>query len=213
VAQSYRDVSFWFDTLPEPIEPRAPLEGDAELDVAIVGAGYSGLWTAYYLKRLRPALRIGIVEARQTSAPVTSAARLLEAAGHSIERLSPSEFEPHLLGTQPFFEQAICASLASLAAELDPLPAREDFDGMAALVAELDLVISVDTSIAHLAGALAKPAWLLLPFAPDWRWRLGRDDSAWYPTLRLFRQQAARDWPPVVERIGAALRAWAPSQR
>ena len=81
----------------------------------------------------------------------------------------------------------------------------------AALVAELDLVISVDTSIAHLAGALAKPTWVLLCFAADWRWRLGRDDSAWYPTMRLFRQQAARDWPPVVERVAAALRAWASS--
>jgi len=60
---SYRDVSFWFDTLPEPIQPREPLDGDLELDVAIVGAGYSGLWTAYYLARLRPELRIGIVEA------------------------------------------------------------------------------------------------------------------------------------------------------
>src|SRR5262249_60921469 len=58
----YREVSLWCDTLPEPIQPRPPLESDAELDVAIVGAGYSGLWTAYYLARLRPELRIGIVE-------------------------------------------------------------------------------------------------------------------------------------------------------
>ena len=63
MAQSYRDVSFWFDTLPEPVQPRPPLDRDADLDVAIVGAGYSGLWTAYYLKRLRPELRIAILEA------------------------------------------------------------------------------------------------------------------------------------------------------
>jgi Tfp pilus assembly protein PilF len=94
-----------------------------------------------------------------------------------------------------------------------PLAAEATLVDTAALVAELDLVISVDTSIAHLAGALAKPTWLLLPFAPDWRWRLRRDDSAWYPTMRLFRQPASRDWPPVVEQVGAALRAWAPSQR
>jgi len=62
-APSYRDVSFWFDSLPETLEPRAPLERDLELDVAIVGAGFSGLWTAYYLARLRPELRIGILEA------------------------------------------------------------------------------------------------------------------------------------------------------
>src|SRR5262249_61407788 len=58
----YREVSLWCDTLPEPIQPRPPLEGDLALDVAIIGAGYSGLWTAYYLARLRPELRIGIVE-------------------------------------------------------------------------------------------------------------------------------------------------------
>ncbi|HXZ85529.1 MAG TPA: FAD-dependent oxidoreductase, partial [Myxococcota bacterium] len=63
MTDSYRDVSFWFDTLPEAIRPRAPLDGDLELDVAIVGAGFSGLWTAYYLARLRSELRIGIVEA------------------------------------------------------------------------------------------------------------------------------------------------------
>jgi len=77
----------------------------------------------------------------------------------------------------------------------------------AAMIAELDLVISVDTGIAHLAGALARPTWLLLPFAPDWRWQLGRDDSPWYPTLRLFRQARPGDWPGVVARVAAALQA------
>jgi ADP-heptose:LPS heptosyltransferase len=79
----------------------------------------------------------------------------------------------------------------------------------AALAAELDLVVSVDTSIAHLAGALARPVWILLPFAPDWRWQLGRDDSPWYPTARLFRQARARDWGSVVTRIAAELQMWA----
>jgi glycine/D-amino acid oxidase-like deaminating enzyme len=59
----YRHVSFWLDSLPEPVLPRAPLDGDADADVAIVGAGFSGLWTAYYLKRLRPALRVAVLEA------------------------------------------------------------------------------------------------------------------------------------------------------
>ena len=75
----------------------------------------------------------------------------------------------------------------------------------AALVANLDLVISVDTSVAHLAGALAKPLWILLPFMPDWRWLLDRDDSPWYPTARLFRQDETRGWDSVMARVRAAL--------
>jgi tetratricopeptide (TPR) repeat protein len=75
----------------------------------------------------------------------------------------------------------------------------------AALIANLDLVISVDTSVAHLAGALAKPLWLLLPFTPDWRWQLDRDDSPWYPTARLFRQDETRGWDGVLARVQAAL--------
>ena len=77
----------------------------------------------------------------------------------------------------------------------------------AALIANLDLVISVDTSVAHLAGALAKPLWLLLPFTPDWRWLLDRDDSPWYPTARLFRQDATREWDSVMARVRTALDA------
>ena len=83
----------------------------------------------------------------------------------------------------------------------------------AALIAELDLVITVDTSIAHLAGALGRQAWVMLRFAPDWRWLLDRDDSPWYPTLRLFRQTRPRDWPSVVSRIGGALQALQAARR
>ena len=71
----------------------------------------------------------------------------------------------------------------------------------AALVAGLDLVITVDTMIAHLAGALARPVWTMLCFASDWRWMLERDDSPWYPTMRLFRQSARGDWAGVVQRV------------
>jgi len=87
-----------------------------------------------------------------------------------------------------------------------PLPRGTALVDTAALIAELDLVISVDTGIAHLAGALARPTWLLLPFAPDWRWQLDREDSPWYPSLRLFRQTRAGDWAAVVERVANALR-------
>jgi hypothetical protein len=80
-----------------------------------------------------------------------------------------------------------------------------DFADTAALLENLDLVIAVDTSVAHLAGAMGKPLWLLLPFNPDWRWLLNRDDSPWYPTARLFRQPAIGDWPGVMEGVRKAL--------
>ena len=81
-----------------------------------------------------------------------------------------------------------------------------DFADTAALISALDLVISVDTSVAHLAGALGKPTWVMVPFAPDFRWLLNREDSPWYPEMRLFRQSRAGDWDGVVARIREALR-------
>ena len=88
---------------------------------------------------------------------------------------------------------------------LQRLPARNDFDGLAALASDLDLVITVDTSIAHLAGALARPTWILLIAAADWRWHPARADSPWYPTARLFRQPRAGDWDAVIRDVVAAL--------
>ena len=87
-----------------------------------------------------------------------------------------------------------------------------DFNDTAALLCCLDLVITVDTSVAHLAGALGRPAWLLLPFSPDYRWLLGRDDSPWYPTLRLFRQTETREYGSVLDRVRAELVALAQSR-
>lgn len=89
--------------------------------------------------------------------------------------------------------------------DLDPY--LEDFADTAAAVQALDLVISIDTSVAHLAGALAKPVWTLIPFASEWRWMLNRDDSPWYPTMRLFRQPAPGDWASVIARVAAQLTA------
>ena len=75
----------------------------------------------------------------------------------------------------------------------------------AAVLKNLDLVISVDTAIAHLAGALGIPVWVALPFAPDWRWLMGREDSPWYPTMRLFRQTRPGQWEDVFHHIAEAL--------
>jgi tetratricopeptide (TPR) repeat protein len=82
-----------------------------------------------------------------------------------------------------------------------------DFADTAAAIANLDLVISVDTAVAHLAGAMGKPVWTLLPHVPDWRWLLEREDSPWYPTMQLFRQETPGDWPGVVSAVAKALRA------
>jgi tetratricopeptide (TPR) repeat protein len=95
----------------------------------------------------------------------------------------------------------------------DLAPTLADFADTAAVVANLDLVISVDTAVAHLAGALARPVWLLLPRVPEWRWLLDREDSPWYPTMRLFRQHEAGDWQGLVDRATRVLRAWCSERR
>jgi cytochrome c-type biogenesis protein CcmH/NrfG len=94
-------------------------------------------------------------------------------------------------------------------AELPDLSARlPDYAETAALIANLDLVVTVDTSVAHLAGALGVPCWVMLPFAPDWRWRLGREDTDWYSSLRLFRQPTPGAWRDVVAQVVAELGVW-----
>ena len=98
--------------------------------------------------------------------------------------------------------------------ELDAFPPGALYDAgpglghwvdTAALITALDMVVSVDTAVAHLAGALGRPVWLMTPFAPDWRWLRHREDSPWYPTLRLFRQPAPAEWAPVLEAVRTAL--------
>jgi tetratricopeptide (TPR) repeat protein len=87
----------------------------------------------------------------------------------------------------------------------------ENFSDTAAVIALCDLVISVDTAVAHLAGAMGRPLWMLLPFAPDWRWTLDGETSPWYPTARLFRQTSLGDWDGVIERLGDELKRFAQS--
>ena len=88
---------------------------------------------------------------------------------------------------------------------VDLAPWLDDFAAAAAALARLDLVIAVDTAIAHLAGALARPVWTLLASTPDWRWLVGREDTPWYPTMRLFRQPSPGDWGAVIDRVAAEL--------
>jgi len=104
------------------------------------------------------------------------------------------------------------ASRAAVSSAVPDLPLRDlsddihDFADTAALIQNLDLVVCVDTAVAHLAGALGKRVWLMIPFVPDWRWLLDRSDSPWYPTMRIFRQSRLRDWAGVVAEVAAALR-------
>ena len=94
---------------------------------------------------------------------------------------------------------------SSWAGQIKVLTPLKDFSVTAAIMAELDLVISVDTAVAHLAGALARPVWMLIPRGNDWRWLADRNDSPWYPTMRLFRQHHPRDWAPTIAAMAAAL--------
>jgi ADP-heptose:LPS heptosyltransferase len=81
-----------------------------------------------------------------------------------------------------------------------------DWADTAALIANLDLIVSVDTGVVHLAGALGKPVWILSRFEGCWRWLENRDDSPWYPSARLFRQKETGDWDEVLDRVSAALK-------
>ncbi len=108
-------------------------------------------------------------------------------------------------GVRFFSLQAGAAAREASAPVTDLSPELTDFAQTAGAIANLDLVISVDTAVAHLAGAMGKRVFILLSFVPDWRWLLEREDSPWYPTARLFRQRARDDWGPVVKEIAAAL--------
>jgi tetratricopeptide (TPR) repeat protein len=88
-----------------------------------------------------------------------------------------------------------------------------DFADTAAMIDNLDLIISVDTAMAHLSGAMGKRVWVLLPFVPDWRWILNRNDTPWYPTMRLFRQERAGDWETPIAKMADALRELAGSRK
>jgi hypothetical protein len=134
---------------------------------------------------------------RNRSMPLEVLGRLLEVSGISFYSLQKG----------PAAERV--RTLADRDRLIDLTGELRDFADTAALIEQLDLVITVDTSVAHLAGALGRPVWTLLTHAADWRWRLDREDSPWYPTMRLFRQKSRGNWAEVVDRVGRELRAWA----
>ena len=148
------------------------------------------------------ALKVGVVWAgnaghkgdRQRSLPAAAV----------LPRLVMPGVQLYSLQKEPRAEDA--PVLAALGRDIiDLAPALGDFADTAAAVAALDLVIAVDTSVAHLAGALGRPVWMLTPYALDWRWLRDREDSPWYPTMRLFRQRSPREWDDPLLRLSAAL--------
>ncbi len=111
----------------------------------------------------------------------------------------------HFFALQPEIRVDDRAALNQWPGLVDLGKELRDFADTAALMEALDLIITVDTSVAHLAGALGKPVWILLPHLPDWRWLLERNDSPWYPTARLFRQERAGDWSTPLAKVQAEL--------
>lgn len=153
-------------------------------------------WAETLGPRLRP--RIGLVWAGSPT--------------HKDDRnrsLPPEMLAPvtALPGADFFSFQVGPAASGAMARVTDLSPRLGDFAQTAAALCQVDLLIAVDTAVLHLAGALGRPAWALLPFAPDWRWLQHRDDSPWYPSLRLFRQERRQDWETVMARVSESLGA------
>ncbi len=124
----------------------------------------------------------------------------------AFEALAPLLSRPvQFVSIQRDLRAADAAQLANEARVVPVGAALEDFTDTAAVIALADLVIAVDTAVAHLAGAMGRPVWVMLPFAPDWRWTLGGDTTPWYPTARLFRQASPGDWRGVIERVATEL--------
>jgi Flp pilus assembly protein TadD len=150
-----------------------------------------------------PALRVGLVWAGQARPWLPGFVGLDQRRSTALAILAPLAT---VSGVQFVSLQKGAAAVEVRPFELvDVMDDVRDFADTAAIVANLDLVISVDTSVVHLAGAMGKPVFLLDRYDNCWRWLSGREDSPWYPTLRIFRQQRSGEWGPVVDRVAAAL--------
>ena len=168
----------------------------------------TAVWRARLQDLLPPgSRRIGIVWAGRAthnndlnrSANLSTFAPLAALDGIALVSLQKGPGQSAIAG---YFSSAPLLNLGAVIA---------DFVDTMAVIETLDLVVTVDTSVAHLAGAMGRPVWILLPYAPDWRWLLGRDDSPWYPTARLFRQPSPGDWHHLMCNVCEALqrREWA----
>lgn len=156
---------------------------------------------ARWRARLGPGVKVGIVWAGNPAQSNDNRRSIALAAFAPLLRHDHVRF----FSLQKDPPRADLEQLARFSQLTDLSPHLSDFGETAGVIAALDLVISVDTSVAHLAGALGARVWTLLPFAADWRWLLEREDSPWYPTMRLFRQRTRGDWAEVFARVDAAL--------
>ena len=157
---------------------------------------YRLLWQTLLGSRRRP--RVGIAWHGRQHLPYRSM---------PLEKLAPllqrTDLEFH--GLQVEMPAQDSEWLAANPLLIDHRADQKHFADTAAIIDELDLVITIDTAVAHVAGALARPVWIMLPHSADFRWLLDRDDSPWYPTARLFRQRRPQEWEPVVAAVARAL--------
>lgn len=159
-----------------------------------VPTAYRDKWTS--LIQCHPDnLRIGLVWAGKNYPDPLRSCRLLDLAHLATEEKITFFSLQVGAGSEECKTPPIGMQLIDLTSQI------HDFADTAALINQLDLVVSIDTAVAHLAGALGKPVCLLLPFAPDWRWLLKRNNSPWYPSMRLFRQAQPTDWGPPIENL------------
>ncbi len=171
-------------------------------DAALVAA-----WREKLAQRLTPGLkRVGITWAGRPSHN-NNINRTIR-----LETLAPIFDVPdiHLVSLQKGPAAAELETYRGAAPLLNLDSEIGSFEDTAAIVENLDLVLCVDTSLGHLAGAMGRPVWVLLPFAPDWRWLLERADTPWYPTMQLFRCPGPRRWDLLLPAVAEALRAWSP---
>lgn len=187
-------------TVPAPIPYMADrVPGDDRFD-HVVPADGSRRVGLVWAGEPRPEHRRWSAADRRRSLPLGAFAPLLEVPGVRLVSLQKGAAAAQV-ADPPFAGRMI-----------DPMAQVCDFADTAAIIRRLDLVISVDTAVAHLAGAIGRPVWLLSRFDGCWRWLAGREDSPWYPRLRVYRQPRLDDWSPVLERLTRELHVWAESR-